>query len=228
MTTITFLSPSVTLPNGGIKSIYKASENLNSLGVESYVCHPDILQFSCTWFAHKVQFRNNLSFSAENDFIVIPEVWAATYGPQCFALGIKYGIYVQNGYLISTQIGPVKAEDDLKISYEKASLIMVVSQDTAEMVSLAFPLLDKSKFIRLFPHLSNLFFIQKKIILLPICLEDFRSIASKFVFYLNSTFPLIGEFYLLIIKVNWRLLNYFLYQQFLCLFLIRRAMGSLH
>ena len=189
MTAITFLSPSATLPNGGIKSIYKASENLNSLGVESYVCHPEDLEFSCTWFTYQVQFRKNLNFSTENDFIVIPEVWAATYGPQCFALGVKYAIYVQGGYLINTQIGPVKSEEDLKLSYEKASLIMVVSQDTAEMVSLAFPLLDKSKFIRLFPHISNLFFDQEKNSIISYMPRRLPQHSEQVCFFLKQYLP---------------------------------------
>lgn len=162
MTAITFLVPKRTTPTGGIKTIYKTSENLNSLGVESYVCHPDAPEFSCTGFDHQALLRSNLNFNLENDFIVIPEIWAATYGPQCYALGIKYAIYVQGGYLINTQIGPVQSEYDLKLSYEKASLIMAVSEDTAKMVSLAFPDIHKDKIIRIYPYLSEHFFSAKK------------------------------------------------------------------
>lgn len=172
---IIFLLPNDNKPIGGVKVIYRQSEMLYANNVESYIFHPRKPHFSCTWFSHNVKFfipRKSLlsyawfshnskflnpgTFNAKNDFIVIPEIWAARYGSQCIDAGVRYAIYVQNGYLIHKGIGSL-SEGDLRRVYDHADIIMSISEDTSSIISLAFPLISHNKIIRLFPGIGEIF-----------------------------------------------------------------------
>jgi len=180
---ITYLCPALDIPIGGIKVIYRHSEILSSIGFESYVLHPENPNFSCTWFSHKVKTRDSSPFSKADDFIVIPEIWASNLGQQSLDRELKYGIFVQNCYLA------MNGEFDiLKKVYERANLIMSISEDTSSVISLAFPRIDKSKFIQIIPYVNALGSgkKQKKISYMPRRLPDH---SQKVIFLLKSHLP---------------------------------------
>lgn len=201
---IIFLSPNDNNPVGGIKVAYRQSEMLYANNVESYIFHPRKPHFSCTWFSHNVKFfiprKSPLSytwfshkgkfldpgaFDAKNDFLIILEMWAAQYGRQCINAGLRYGIYVQNGYLIHSGITPL-TEGDLRCVYDHADIIMSISEDTSAIISLAFPLISHKKIIRLFPGIGGIFDngVKKKIIsFIPRKLPEH---ADRVCFYLKQ------------------------------------------
>ena len=133
---IVFLSPSVRYAVGGIKVIYNQVAVINSLRTEltASVLHPRDEKFSCTWFDHAAIFKASLDFDPAHDFVMIPEIWAVPHARLLHKLGIRYGIHVQNGYVILDHNGA-----ELDAAYRHAALILAISDDTAECVKLAFP-----------------------------------------------------------------------------------------
>ena len=133
---IVFLSPSVSYPVGGIKVIYNQVAVINSLhaALTASVLHPLDKNFKCTWFDHGAIFKNTLYFDPANNFVMVPEVWAVPHARLLNQLGMRYGIYVQNGYVIIDNSGA-----ELDAAYANADLVLAISDDTAECVKLAHP-----------------------------------------------------------------------------------------
>ena len=124
---ITYVCPVVKHSAGGIKVMYRHSEMLSSHGIASNVFHPENPKFTYTWFAHRANLREAKPYDNKKDFIVIPEIWAVFIGRYCLEKNIRYGIFVQNGYLINEGKGQ-GAEAELKNIYQSASLILSVSE----------------------------------------------------------------------------------------------------
>lgn len=131
---------------GGDKVIYKQSEyihQMSHLGVTSQILHPDDHAFKHTWFEHQVNFKLDNQLSPRTDFVVIPEVMVIPHAKMLTDLGIRFGIYVQNGYSASIPLY-VGSEQDLRDAYDAAEIILTISDDTSECMQLAFPhLADK-------------------------------------------------------------------------------------
>lgn len=164
---IVYLAPALQVPIGGIKVIYRHSEMLNQLGVRSTVFHPENPHFMCNWFRHQVKTRSGRTpwlrkkhamyeippFTPQSDFLVIPEVWAQQIGEQCLERGLRYAIFVQNGYMIHE--GSKKNQAQLDVIYKNASLILSISANTTQIIQLAFPALNPNKIIPIGPDLSS-------------------------------------------------------------------------
>jgi len=132
--------------SGGVKVIYKQSEEINKLlspDFKSAVVHPEKINFVCNWFEYATEFKRNLNFNINKEFVIIPDFWAERYAPQCKLKNIKYGIFVQGGYLF----GNDNAASTLS-AYKNAEIIMTISDDTADCCKLAFPSLF-SKIMRM-------------------------------------------------------------------------------
>lgn len=131
---------------GGDKVIYKQSEyihQMSHLGVTSQILHPDDHAFKHAWFEHQVNFKLDNQLSPQTDFVVIPEVMVIPHAKMLTDLGIRFGIYVQNGYSASIPLY-VGSEQDLRDAYDAAEIILTISDDTSECMQLAFPhLADK-------------------------------------------------------------------------------------
>ena len=133
---IIFLCPATNVPRGGVKVIYNQAALINSLQgqLTASILHPLNPEFSCTWFNHSATIKGDLEFALLNDFIMIPEFWAVPHARLIHETGLRYGIYVQNGYVISRNNG-----EELEAAYHNAALILAISDDTAECIKMAYP-----------------------------------------------------------------------------------------
>jgi glycosyltransferase involved in cell wall biosynthesis len=133
---IVYLSPAYNVPSGGVKVIYNQVAIINSLKgrVEASVLHPLNPAFRCSWFAHDVTIKNNLELDQANDFVMVPEFLVVPQARLLHKLGVRYGIYVQGGYIFSRFSG-----EELDDAYHNAALILAISDDTEECIKLAFP-----------------------------------------------------------------------------------------
>lgn len=126
---------------GGDKIAYQQSQIINqhfTNQASGYVLHPQNVNFEHHWFEHQVVFKKNLYLNPQQDFVVIPEIWAAPHAQMLHKLGIKYAIFVQNGYSIHIPLCSNTAED-IQFAYENATVILSISDDTSACISLAFP-----------------------------------------------------------------------------------------
>lgn len=148
---IIFILHSNNHKSGGDKVIYRQSELINNLslnGIKSEILHPENVSFQHTWFEHNASFKRNLKLDPKNDFVVIPEIWALPHAKLLSDIGVKYAIYVQNGYLTNIPVSIGYSIEELNIAYKNASLILSISDDTTECIKLAFPEL-KTEIIRI-------------------------------------------------------------------------------
>ena len=134
-------------PAGGIKIIYRHVEILSRLlpkGVDSKIFHFDDINFQCDWFKHNVNFKKNSNFDPTKEFVIIPE-WMAVYHARVLQkIGVKYGIFVQNGFYLNTKPKNNFSDREIKEAYDKAEFIISYSDEITECVKLTFPqLIDK-------------------------------------------------------------------------------------
>jgi hypothetical protein len=147
MARIIYLSPADNVPTGGIKVIYRHAEMLSALGADAFVLHPFDSAFRCTWFTHATRFLDSLLLDPQTDLVVIPELWAGVFGPQCLQQSVRYAVFVQNGYL-SQPFLPQLTPALMDTVYRGADLVLAISDDTAEMVKLNYPGLDPARVVR--------------------------------------------------------------------------------
>lgn len=166
---IVYLSPAINRPIGGIKVIYRHSQMLNEAGFTSSVFHPESPLFVCDWFKHQAKIRLGRKkwfrkkhemyeakpFLPREDFLVIPEVWANQIGRQCLERKLKYAIFVQNGYQIYE--GGKNDFSLLNKVYERASIILSISENTTNMIRMTFPQVQAGRILRMFPNISEAF-----------------------------------------------------------------------
>lgn len=138
MRRIIFLCPADDTPTGGIKVIYRHCELLNRLGVNAFVMHPFDQGFRCSWFAHNARFTDSPQLDPAHDFVIVPELWALPFGQQCREAGLRYGIFVQNGYLTHAVL-PAHSRADVQAAYQGAALILSISADSSRMVRTNYP-----------------------------------------------------------------------------------------
>jgi glycosyltransferase involved in cell wall biosynthesis len=143
---IIYISPADEKPTGGVKVIYRHAELLASLGADAYVLHPFDPGFKCTWFSHHTRMLTSLALDSENDFVIIPELWAASFGPQCIAQRVRFAIFVQNGYLTHPVLPSQPAEVFGQV-YRSADLVLSISEDSSRMTALSYPSLDPSRLV---------------------------------------------------------------------------------
>jgi hypothetical protein len=130
---VIFLCPSDDRPTGGVKVIYRHCELLNTLGLDCVVMHPYDHEFRCSWFTHNARFATGPQLDPRRDFVIIPELWALPFGAQCRDAGVRYAIFVQNGYLTHA-ILPSHTRGALEAVYHAADLILSISDDSTRMV----------------------------------------------------------------------------------------------
>lgn len=138
---IVFILPATKHQAGGIKVICRQSElisKLNPAKITSQILHPESLSHEVSWFEHEAISKTDLLFDPALDLVVLPEFWVIPHAKTLSDIGVKYAIYVQNGYLLSLPLMSHQY-DELKEAYKNASLILSISDDTTECIKLAFP-----------------------------------------------------------------------------------------
>ena len=129
------------LKTGGDKVIYKQSEVINKMAVKnvsSQVLHTENPSFQHQWFEHSVSFKQDVILNPKSDFVILPEIMAIPHAKLLSELGIRYGIYVQNGYSVSI---PLCLSDNQELSdaYHHAEIILSISDDTSDCLKLLYP-----------------------------------------------------------------------------------------
>jgi len=147
MPRIIYLCPADDVPTGGVKVIYRHAALLSELGAEAFVLHPFDTSFRCSWFEHRTRFLDSLTLHPSNDFVVIPELWAGIFAPQCLKQAVRYALFVQNGYLTHPVL-PQHSPELMETAYLGADLVLAISDDTARMVVLNYPRMDQTRLVR--------------------------------------------------------------------------------
>lgn len=140
---IIFYLPIATYPSGGVIVAHDHSDAINNLEdsvVRSMVMYPSDINFSPNLFAHHSTFKRDFIFDVEKDFVILPEVMVLRYAAELYKNNIKYGIHVQNGYLIDLELRSNHGHfTQLKQAYQNASLIIGNSTDTIDNIKYIFP-----------------------------------------------------------------------------------------
>ena len=162
---IIFFVPATDAAVGGIKVILRHCEAINSLedgSVRSAVFFPENVNFKVTWLDHNVTVRREDAFDRSSDLIILPEIWALSFGKKLLAAGYSYGIFVQGGYLIFKEIENSLESDAraLKEIYEGAAIVLSISDDTTASLMLAFPAIGGRIFKTQYSLREDVFFPQ--------------------------------------------------------------------
>ncbi len=166
---IIFILPNTGSPSGGVIVSHHHSDRINELafeGIQSEVVYPTSLDYSPNLFVHNSKIKRDLSFDVEKDFVIVAEAMVLRFAKQLVEANIKFGIHVQNGYLMDLEIrSGVGNFNQLKDLYSKACLIIGNSEDTIANIKCVFPdcadktikssfVINKSKFQEI-EHKSN-------------------------------------------------------------------------
>ena len=131
MNRVVYGAPPSNTPAGGVKVIYRHSELLRKIGVDSAVWHPGASDFKCTWFENQIITIDTENLSPKEDFIILPEIWASNYVSSFKRLGFRVGIFVQNCYYTHFNLNS-ENKDAIENAYQEADIIMSISQDTTK------------------------------------------------------------------------------------------------
>ena len=135
--TVYYLCPDYAVPSGGVRVIYRHVDILNAAGVRAAVLHHSD-GYACSWFEHSTRTIGapSVQLSVE-DVLVVPEI----YGPYLKRLPRKPRLVVfnQNAYITYEYVPPGKS-----LSYDIFEAALVVSDDSADFLRLAFPGLEVS------------------------------------------------------------------------------------
>lgn len=136
---VVYLGFSVNRPIGGMKVIFHHAQIINSFadaGIKTQIFFPEAIDFDITWMDINVDVKRDNMFDVSNDLVIIPEVWAWYYGSLFKKAGLRYAIFVQNGYLLFHELG---GQDKLKLKelrdvYASAEIILSISDDVTQCI----------------------------------------------------------------------------------------------
>ncbi len=153
---LVYLVSASNLPSGGNKVIYRHVELAQRDGLAVEVMHPERpAGFRYRWFEHAVIPLADDQLCPSRDHLVLPEVWAALGTKFCKPAGFAYSIFVQNGYLLHLNAGFTQAM--LREAYTAAEHVVAISDDSAAMVSRAYPSIAESRIFRVVASISRQF-----------------------------------------------------------------------
>ncbi len=132
MTRYLFVSPDSNTPTGGVKVIYKHVELLQKLGVDAHVMHFK-RPYRCDWFENHapIVYFDELR---PTDMLMVPEIMTI-FGTQLASIGMRYCMFVQNGYLVL----PTAPLQEVWNCYKNATAILSISEDTSSFLGSVFP-----------------------------------------------------------------------------------------
>jgi hypothetical protein len=135
--TVWMICPDWDKPAGGIRVQYRAVDSLNEAGIPAAIVHRRA-GFACSWFAHETRIVPAADVVVgRRDVIVVPEV----YGPSIADLpdGVRQVIFNQNAYLTLDSLSAGLAATAPYLDNADLAAVVVVSQDSAEVLAHAFP-----------------------------------------------------------------------------------------
>lgn len=142
---ITYLCQNTLKASGGAKVIYKHTSIINTFFgdiAKAQVLHANQTSFRCNWNFDNLRFKKDYSFDSRNEIFMLHEMWAVRESKVLLEKNIRYGIFVQGGYLINRK----SDFQEVKNAYENAFVIVCVSEDIYDCL------------IYLFPHLQSKIF----------------------------------------------------------------------
>ena len=184
---IVFLCFAATHPNGGVKVIYRQAELVAAAGVESCVFQPDVPDYNTKWFSHGATVERVGHFDPRQDFLIVPELMATVVARFCIPAKIRYAIYVQNGYIMNS-FGSSSSEE-VELAYLHASLVLAISDDTAEIVKLAFPGLPQERVVRMRLSVRDIFKVGSKERIITFMPRKLREHTALVMFFLRHHVP---------------------------------------
>lgn len=146
---ITYFGFSINRPIGGMKVIFHHANLINSFsdtGIKAQVFFPETSSFNLTWLDTDVQVKRDHVFDAIEDLVIIPEVWALYYGSRFKEAGVRYAIFVQNGYLLFHELDGLDKEKltELRNVYLSANIILSISDDATKCIKSTYPQIENN------------------------------------------------------------------------------------
>lgn len=132
-----FICPDWESPSGGIRKLYHCVDILNEDGLNAAILHvrPG---FRCSWFENTTRVASAADVAlAAQDILVIPEIYGRTV--HNLPSGIRQVIFNQNAYNTLTSLLDDPANATPYTENPDLALVLVVSQDNAEVIKQMFP-----------------------------------------------------------------------------------------
>jgi hypothetical protein len=134
--TIYYLCPDSDVPRGGIRTIYRHVDALNSAGIRAAVVHSRN-GFACSWFNHQsVTVGAKSVILTPADVLVVPEFYAGNLSE--LPLGLPLVVLNQNAYRTFDGVRPAMGTKPC-LDIDRIAAMLVVSHDNADYVRFAFP-----------------------------------------------------------------------------------------
>lgn len=185
MKNLVYFSPGLNRPIGGIKVIHRHSELLNSIGISSEVFYSHGPDHKVDWFDHNCRLKSSPSFS-KNDIAILPESQLFHFWKKLQDISVPYGIFVQNGYLMSPALLP----NDLEECYRGAKFILCISEDARRCVEKLFPSLS-DKIIRVIYSVdTELFRASRKEKIVTYMPRKMKDHSDIFISFMNLRMPI--------------------------------------
>jgi hypothetical protein len=139
--------------------------------------------YKSKWINNSITVRNKFDFDPENDFVIIPEIFAHFAGDMLIKKNIKYAIFVQNGYAMNSTIDQKK----LINCYKKAEFILSYSKDISECIKTVFNI-NRNKIIKTNISIKSEKKFKKKNIItyMP---RKLRNHSNNLLFFIKSHLP---------------------------------------
>lgn len=131
-----YLCPDSDVPTGGIRTIYRHVDALNSIGIPSAVIHKRA-GFACTWFRHQTPTVGAGTVAlSPRDVLVIPEFYWSTLST--IPVGPHVVVFNQNTYRTFVRPRPSSPKRPYS-DVHRLEAMVVVSADNAEYVRYTYP-----------------------------------------------------------------------------------------
>ena len=140
--------------------------------------------YKSKWINVSVKVRNKFDFDPENDFVIIPEIFAHFAEDMLIKKNIKYAIFLLNGYSMNFTSDRKK----LINSYAKAEFILSCSKDISQCAKFVFNISQKKIIqVNVISMISDQKFSKKNIITyMP---RKLISHSNNVLFFIKSYLP---------------------------------------
>lgn len=140
--------------------------------------------YKSKWINNSIKVRNKFDFDPENDFVILPEIFAHFAEDMLIKKNIKYAIFLLNGYSMNFTSDRGK----LINSYTKAEFILSCSKDISQCAKFVFNIIQKKIInVNVISMISDQKFNKKNIITyMP---RKLISHSNNVLFFIQSHLP---------------------------------------